>query len=411
MEHLFEAVRNRAIDCENLQCSCFSVKENVKNLTELIDYNIHLFRKTLAYKALISESDPLDAAPIMDPFDQSFDEEKIRKGQHGVTTETIESFYKRVNADGFREINHAENHMFYGRDDVMDWIQFQFPHASFLLFVFIHDVFKISQGGVKRIVYKLGNGNYVATAIFCFLVENKIDERPEFKDMWEKVQPCPRHWVPKMHKRVTQNYCRDRKKNFVNLIPKHTRSEYLNRRYKQIVGAWKKDYPNLFEKKSFNLDQNALNNPNPGELFECTNCKLKFSMRYAVSCVQTYNVNTALQKSMHHYCRKCCCKISKEKKFNIVFCPERGTCIQCLGTISGQRCKNPIPTKEIYTYLEPDNRYNFNNTLLEKLVKSCEHVHLEEDEPEEPEPNVSPHISLESLNAVTPNDDDASDWE
>jgi hypothetical protein len=37
-----------------------------------------------------------------------------------------------------------------------------------------------------------------------------------------------------MHKRVTQNYCRDRKKNFVNLIPKHTRSEYLDRRYKQV---------------------------------------------------------------------------------------------------------------------------------------------------------------------------------
>uniref|UniRef100_A0A914EKX2 Uncharacterized protein n=1 Tax=Acrobeloides nanus TaxID=290746 RepID=A0A914EKX2_9BILA len=275
LEHLFEAMRNRAIDCEDLQCSCFSVKENVKNLTELIDYNIHLFRKTQAYKALISESDPLDAASTMDPFDQSFDEEKIRKLQRGVKTETLESFYKRINADGF------QNHMFYGRDDVMDWIQFQFPH--------------ISQGGVKRIVYKLGNGNYVATAIFCFLVENKIDERPEFKDMWEKVQPCPRHWVPKMHKRVTQNYCRDRKKNFVNLIPKHTRSEYLDRRYKQIVGAWKKDYPNLFEKKSFNLDQNALNNPDPGELFECTNCKLKFPMKYAVSCAQTYNVDPALQ--------------------------------------------------------------------------------------------------------------------
>uniref|UniRef100_A0A914DZK9 Uncharacterized protein n=1 Tax=Acrobeloides nanus TaxID=290746 RepID=A0A914DZK9_9BILA len=402
LEHLFETVRNRAIDCEDLQCSCFSVKENVKNLTELIDYNMHLFRKTQAYKKLTSEADPLDAAPIVDPFNQSIDDEKIRKIHRGVKTETLENFYKRVNEDGLLELSNDENRTRDGHKNCLAWMQFHFP--------------QISQGGVKRIAYKLGGGNYVATAIYCFLVENRIDERPEFKELWDKVQPCPKHWLPKMHKRISHAYCRDRKRNFISFVPDRSSSKYLDRRYTEIAEAWKKDYPNLFEAKSFHLNQDAVTNSDPGEIFECTHCKLKYPKKFAVSCIQTDIVDSALphvhrKKSLHYYCRKCCSTIPNEMKFDIVFCPEHGTCIQCLGTTADKRCQNTIATKEIHNYMEPVDRHNFNNTLVEKLVNRFEHVHLEKEDEHEELESASTQISLASLDAFTPIDEDASDQE
>src|SRR4051794_22885940 len=49
-----------------------------------------------------------------------------------------------------------------------------------------------------------------------------------------EIKPVPANWIEKIHKRVCNEYSRDRKRKFQNWVPWHPASIYVARRYPEI---------------------------------------------------------------------------------------------------------------------------------------------------------------------------------
>uniref|UniRef100_A0A914E4E2 Transposase n=1 Tax=Acrobeloides nanus TaxID=290746 RepID=A0A914E4E2_9BILA len=310
LDPVFEEVFQRILSCNNLSCGCHNTGSN----------NLYV------------EVDPLNAEQSTDKLAITPVDEPPGQVHRGVTAEKVQEFFRRVHEDTMRELNNPVNYQGWDGTNCVR--------------------------GIKRIVFTAQHGNYTLTGIYCFLVENKIDMRDEFKDTWELLR-LRHHWVPLVHRCVTNAYARDHKKRFdeQNYEP-IGKAVFLRERLSHILDDWKRAFPDLFQDGSNTLlNTVAIENPDTGPLFKCDICGLKFPKKYAVRCCK--NMNRA------HFPTT-----PKNARNNYDAIISRvGVGLKCFSS----ECSNPILPKEIHPFQTPQERSIILNLLIHTLVNRLEH--------------------------------------